>query len=795
MNTCAIAPPRTAHTRAALDYLARGWWPVPVVPAKIGDAKSGKAPLVAGWPNLRMTADEIERTWNVPTPPNVGILTGEPSRLVVLDFDDPQEFRRWREARPDAARTRTVARPNAFGRCHLYFAVPEGQAVPASTKGAGWDFLSTGRQVVAPPSLHYSGEPYELTNPAPPLPWQDEYLPGALAWNDTIGPRPGAYAQAALAGEAAAVAATPEGARNTRLNVAAVKIGHLVAGGELPAAEAEAALLDAAAVVGLPAREARKTVESGLRAGAREPKHVPPAGATPFVLRTPQAPATPPDPWGEPVPFGPGAVPPPPWPWETLPAVLGDMGQAVAAALNAPECMAGAAVLGCASIAAGNRVAVTIKPGHVVTPNLYWLVAAPVGTGKTPTLKPLQAPLLDWEAEQVGAYLRAVAEWRAGDMVRDGRRAALKREAARKGADLAMVEAELADLEETAPPEPPEPRLFVADATSEALGRRLAENGERMGVMSSEARKILAIARGRYTDGRGDLDLWLAGHAGDPHRVDRQGRAPYVLRRPCLSALLLTQPDALASIGEDPEARASGFLARFLYVCPEEAGARPYPRGSVPEPIDRAYRAAIRRVLDMETDTDPDGKPRPQNVPLEPAALELFCELYAGWGQELNAAAAAGGLFFAEWLGKCRETAARLALLFAVIEARPVVTLDAMADAGRLCEHLKVHAQRAAAVIGETREAADARHVWNWCASRRQALADTRAAEGCGAVPAVKARDLVRAGLAGCENTEAASRALRVLEERGYVQGILWQRPDGRAKPHELWYLHPKGEL
>jgi replicative DNA helicase len=529
-----------------------------------------------------------------------------------------------------------------------------------------------------------------------------------------------------------------------------------------------------------------------------------------LVLTTPEPPPQAPEPWTDPAPLSGAAGELPPWPWEALPTVLAEMGRAVAATVGVHESMAGAAVLGCASIALGNRVLLTIKAGgapHTCRANTYWLVAAPVGAGKTPAVRPCLAPLQDWEAERLPAYKLALARWKAADEMAEVKRSVLKRDAqaaVKAQEDVRDIEHRLAMLEAEAEQEPAEPRLYVEDATSEALGRRLVGNAERMGVVSSEGRKVLRIAMGRYTAGAGgDYELWLAGHAGDPHRVDRQGRPPYDLRAPCLSALLFTQPDALASIGADPEARASGFLARFLYVVPPAGAAGAYPRDTVAEAVAAAYHRTIRAILELPTRGDTDGNPCPLPAALLPDAFDLWTELYAGWGGELNDAAGAGNLFLAQWLAKCREHAARLALVFAVVETVSTgtpwpavlhVTVDNVANAARVCEHLKEHARRAAGVIGESQEVADARRVWAWIAANRPKLVELRQAEGCGAVAAVKPRDLMQAGVSGCTDAGAAPRVLRALESRGYLQAVLWHRTGTAARPHELWYFHPTAE-
>lgn len=83
------------------------------------------------------------------------------------------------------------------------------------------------------------------------------------------------YLTAALDGECADVAHTPTGGRNARLNVAAYKIGQLVAGAGLDTDTAYTALAAAAHDCGLPPTEAAATIRSGLTGGHQHPRHVP----------------------------------------------------------------------------------------------------------------------------------------------------------------------------------------------------------------------------------------------------------------------------------------------------------------------------------------------------------------------------------------------------------------------------------------------------------------------------------------------------------------------------------------
>ena len=77
---------------------------------------------------------------------------------------------------------------------------------------------------------------------------------------------------AALRDETRLVATARPGTRNDTLNRAAFCLGQLVAAGFLPPLAVVSALAGSAERAGLPADEARRTIRSGLAAGARRPR-------------------------------------------------------------------------------------------------------------------------------------------------------------------------------------------------------------------------------------------------------------------------------------------------------------------------------------------------------------------------------------------------------------------------------------------------------------------------------------------------------------------------------------------
>ncbi len=143
--------------RAAERYLARGW---SVLPLKRGD----KRPLIR-WETLQQThadAATLARWFTQWPDANIGIVTGEISNLIVLDVDPKHggdhsltNLERRFEQLPD-----TVEAPTGGGGRHLYFTHPGGFVRNRAGLAQGIDLRGDGGYVVAPPSLHPSGQSY-----------------------------------------------------------------------------------------------------------------------------------------------------------------------------------------------------------------------------------------------------------------------------------------------------------------------------------------------------------------------------------------------------------------------------------------------------------------------------------------------------------------------------------------------------------------------------------------------------------------------------------------------------------
>jgi putative DNA primase/helicase len=151
------AVPEYGSLAAAASYAARGWAVFPLRP-------HGKEPLTPhGYQDGSTDPETIAGWWREWPGANIGVATGSPSGMAVLDVDPRHggdESLRDLEARygplPD---TPTVL--TGGGGQHYYFALPQGVTVRTRKVAPGLDLKGEGGYVVAPPSVHPSGRRYE----------------------------------------------------------------------------------------------------------------------------------------------------------------------------------------------------------------------------------------------------------------------------------------------------------------------------------------------------------------------------------------------------------------------------------------------------------------------------------------------------------------------------------------------------------------------------------------------------------------------------------------------------------
>jgi hypothetical protein len=262
-----------------------------LVPHGVKDATTNRARVLAWWTSHPLA--------------NIGLATGH--RFDVLDVDGPAGEQAIRELAAEHGLVSSGPLVRTGGGGWHYYLTPTGlgNAHPAGLEHVDW--RGRGGYVVAPPSRHRSGHPYQwapgrdLVTPPGEIPavLLERLQPRQLQRPVTPVKLPAAgdapaerYAQAALATELARVADAPVGERNQQLWESTRNLYNLVAGGTLDQREVDQGLLAAAERSGLLAaepRQTRRTLASGRQVGLAHPRR-PPHPVTPERADTSPAP-------------------------------------------------------------------------------------------------------------------------------------------------------------------------------------------------------------------------------------------------------------------------------------------------------------------------------------------------------------------------------------------------------------------------------------------------------------------------------------------------------------------------
>jgi replicative DNA helicase len=487
--------------------------------------------------------------------------------------------------------------------------------------------------------------------------------------------------------------------------------------------------------------------------------------------------------WAPPIPFGvTGDVPA--FPVEVLPDWLGEYVAAVATATQTPPDLAAMLALAVLATVAAGAVEVEPRPGWREPLCLFIAVGMDAGARKSSVFSALTRPVADFERDQAAAALPGITETAVLRRIAD--QAAATAEAAAGKAPASQQEEARAEAIARAAEAanlivPPVPRWLVDDATPEALAGLLATYG-RIALLSPEGDVFDQMA-GRYNQSTGpNLGVYLKGHAGDLLKVDRRGRPPEYIERPCLTIGLAVQPEVLRGLASRPGFGGRGLLARFLYSLPpslvgrRQAGAPP-----VPPPVADRYALELQALAaSLAVPADKGG---PALLALDQAAAEQLL----GFERDLEPRLAAGSgdlAHLAGWAAKLAGATCRLAGLLHLAGhlrdgwARPIGA-DTFAGATRLADYLTDHARAVFDLMGADPRVDDARWLLDWIArtgrtqfSRR----DAHVAAPRGRFP--KATDL--------------EPALRLLEEHGYLRRVdpePSRDPHGRGRPASPRFL------
>jgi hypothetical protein len=147
----------------AIKLTKKGWVIHPLSSPKDTGGSPGKRPLLNSWQKRRKATETELNEWFEKTDNNIGLVLGKESGVLVIDFDKPD----WVDVLfPPEQKIleRTLKAGRITGRGHAYFKYTD-KVGPQKLREFGIEILTTGNQVVVPPSVHREGQQYKWILP------------------------------------------------------------------------------------------------------------------------------------------------------------------------------------------------------------------------------------------------------------------------------------------------------------------------------------------------------------------------------------------------------------------------------------------------------------------------------------------------------------------------------------------------------------------------------------------------------------------------------------------------------
>ncbi|MEO6089239.1 MAG: YfjI family protein [Umezawaea sp.] len=482
--------------------------------------------------------------------------------------------------------------------------------------------------------------------------------------------------------------------------------------------------------------------------------------------------------WDAPMPLG-SSRPVPLFPVDALPDWMAAHVTAVADLTQTPPDLAAFLALAALSTAAGGRVRVEIRPGWSEPVNLYSVVVLPPASRKSAVFKAMTRPIRAVEKELVEQAKIDIEAARIGrraaqEFADRAEKAVLSADGADRDAALEAAVNAAMQVDKNAPPK--SPRLIADDATPEVVATLLADHGGRIAVLSAEGGLFGTLA-GRYS-GAPNLDVFLKGHAGDLHLVDRQGREATAVEEPAITLGLTIQPSVLDGLARNESFRGTGLLARIMYSLPVNTVGNRISRPVAPDPeIGDAYDLRIRSLVrELAEWTDPAV------LVFTPAADDLMADLQDEIEPRLHPVTGSWA-HLGDWGGKQAGLTARIAALLHLAHNPTswagAITTDIFTAARRITDYAAQHALAAFDRMGSDPVIDDAHMLLSWI-ERTNPTSFT-------------VRELfTTASRARFKKVADLAPALDLLEQHGHIHQVSPSAHSGRGrKPSPTYYVHP----
>ncbi|MBK3465476.1 DUF3987 domain-containing protein [Pseudomonas sp. MF6776] len=376
--------------------------------------------------------------------------------------------------------------------------------------------------------------------------------------------------------------------------------------------------------------------------------------------------------WRVPDPL-PIALPPKPYPINSLPPIMRDAALAIARLVAAPEVLAAQCIIAAAAYLAQTR----INAPHMHIPegmpcSLFQFALADSGDRKSECYRLAFNPIEEAERTNRGEYTATMVQYRNMQVGKSGKALQEFKE------QVAL---------------PSDPRTLYADATYERIAGDFVngmssamwttdEGGRIFGGHSMKSDTVPATVGGLvklFDNGRVERDR--VGEFGNGIAYDRR-----------FGIHMLAQEVTVRSALNDPLLQGQGFLPRFLMAAaPSLAGTRlltikTMKASAYSDPAVKIYWNRCKEIARMKSFAGPDGAVKPPVIELTQEAELAWMAFYNRVEVEQGSLGEYGGPL-KPFASRSGELARRLAAIFALFKGEPEISEQTMIGACEIVEH------------------------------------------------------------------------------------------------------------
>ncbi len=353
-------------------------------------------------------------------------------------------------------------------------------------------------------------------------------------------------------------------------------------------------------------------------------------------------------------------LPLPPFDRKALPPAWMDWAENTARDCGAPIDYIAATLISVASAVIGNARRASPWEGWVEQPHLWFALIGQPSTNKTVALAPFKAACNAIEKNAEPAHKEALKQYaekkQAADAARRQWQEAVKQAVGSDETPPSMPD----DAHE--PDQPVPPRVMIADASTEEVGKLLAGNHCGLVLLRSELSGWLGQFD-RYGGAGADRAFYLESWDGGSHVIDRVKFGGVPLRIPYASLAIVgsLQPDHLRRVFEGIN---DGLAARFIYVWPSPIPPQRPDRSGAEDRI-KTLHSAFAKLRRLNWDRDDFGDPVPMVLRFDEPALDILDRVRR---EAFEANQIRGAGLMTGWRGKNPGRLLRLALVFELLQ-------------------------------------------------------------------------------------------------------------------------------